>query len=51
MKINSKWVEDLNVGPETIKLVEENMAILFDTGHRNIFFRYVSSGKGKKNQK
>ena len=24
------------------------MAILFDISHRNIFFRYVSSGKGKK---
>ena len=49
-KINSKWIKDLNVRPETMKLLEEDISSTLIAISLTIFFVYVSSGKEKQSK-
>ena len=47
ININLKWMKDLNVRQETIKILEEKAGKnLFDLGHNNFLTQHVSGGKG-----
>ena len=37
-KINSKWIKELNVRPDTIKLEENIGKMLFEINHGNMLF-------------
>ena len=45
-KIISKWIKDLNIRPETIKLLEENIgSTFFNIGLRNNFLDMCPQAK------
>ena len=50
-KINFKWIKELNMRQESIRILEENIGSnLFDISHSDFFQKYVSKGKGNKSK-
>ena len=48
-KINSKWIKDLTVRPETIKLLEKNIGkTLSDVNHSRILYDPLPRVMGSK---
>ena len=53
-KINSKWIKDLNIRPETIKLLEENIGKTLSNIHHSMILYHppprISETKAKINK-
>ena len=49
-KINLKWINELNVRPETIKLLEESIAKNLDFGSDNNFLDVIPKALSNKSK-